>query len=58
MGRIKIEEGLNIDLKKEVMDKSLEWLEDNYLEDKYWSYGDFDFYTYLFDYRKFLEDEL
>lgn len=54
----KIEEGLTIDLKKEVIDKSFEWLEDNYLEDKYWSYGEFDLYTYLFDYRKFMEDEL
>lgn len=54
----KIEEGLTIDLKKEVIDKSFEWLEDNYLEDKYWSYGEFDLYKYLSDYRKFMEDEL
>lgn len=54
----KIEEGLTIDLKKEVIDKSFEWLEDNYLEDKYWSYGEFDLYTYLFDFRRFMEDEL
>ena len=54
----KIEEGLTIDLKKEIIDKSRGWLEDNYLEDKYWSYGDFDLYMYLSDYRKFMEDEL
>ena len=48
----------NYDLKKEVIDKSFEWLEDNYLEDKYWSYGEFDLYTYLFDFRRFMEDEL
>lgn len=53
----KIEEGLTIDLKKEILNK-LDWLEDNYLEDKYWSYGEFDLYTYLFDFRKFMEDEL
>ena len=55
----KIEEGLNIDIKQEIIDKSIKWMEDNFLEDKYWSYTrNFDFYTYLHDFKKFMEDEL
>ena len=54
----KIEEGLTIDLKKEFIDKSFVWLEDNYMKGKYWSYKYFDLYTFFFDFRKFMEDEL
>ena len=54
----KIEEGLTIDLKKEIINKSYEWLKNNFLEDKYWYYRPFDFYAYLHDFKKFMEDEL
>ena len=49
-----IKEGLTIDLKKEIIDKSFEWLETIDFEMEY-MYSDSDGYTF-FDKEKFISD--